>query len=138
MRADIGFVNSLLRNSIQKKELNFYRYVIEHVRVQERFAFCYFEEGCNQNLLGIIGDFLLTLSEVDFVFLCAKNNNTINISVRSEVPHWNAADIIRRVLEGRGFGGGHSDLAGGIIEHCPELNQEDVFQRLAAVLKKDK
>jgi nanoRNase/pAp phosphatase (c-di-AMP/oligoRNAs hydrolase) len=138
LRADIGFVNSLLRNSIQKKELAFYKYVIEHVKVQDRFAFCYFEEGCNQNLLGIIGDFLLSLSEVDFVFLCAKNNNIINISVRSEVPHWNAAIVTRRVLKDRGFGGGHSDLAGGIIEHCRKLNQDELFQCVASVLRNKK
>ncbi len=137
LRADVGLVNSLLRNCIQKKELSFYKYVIENVKVQERFAFCYFQEGCNQNLLGIIGDFLLSLSEVDFVFLCAKNNKTINISVRSEVPCWNAALITRQVLEGIGFGGGHSDLAGGIIEHCRELNDEDIFQRVVTALKKE-
>ena len=138
LRADVGFVNSLLRNCIQKKELSFYKYVIENVKVQERFAFCYFQEGCNQNLLGIIGDFLLSLSEVDFVFLCAKNNNTINISVRSEAPYWNAAAITRQVLVGIGFGGGHNDLAGGIIKHCRELNQEDMFQRVVNALQKEK
>ncbi|MBN1798500.1 MAG: DHH family phosphoesterase [Spirochaetales bacterium] len=138
VRADVGFVNSLLRNCIQKKELSFYKYVIENVKVQERFAFCYFGEGCNQNLLGIIGDFLLSLNEVDFVFLCAKNNDTINISVRSEVPRWNAAAVTRQVLDGIGFGGGHSDLAGGIIEHCRELNQEDMFRRVVSALQKEK
>jgi nanoRNase/pAp phosphatase (c-di-AMP/oligoRNAs hydrolase) len=52
VRADVHMVNSLLRNKIQQKELEFYRYVTEHVRVRQRFAFCYFADGCNQNLLG--------------------------------------------------------------------------------------
>jgi len=135
VRADVPFVNSLLRNKIQQKELAFYRYVIENVRVQYGFAFCYFAEGCNQNLLGIIGDFLLGLSEVDFVFLCARNNGAVNFSVRSEVPYWNAAAVIQQVLQGTGFGGGHSDMAGGLIENHQLFDEGRIFRQLQDLLQ---
>jgi nanoRNase/pAp phosphatase (c-di-AMP/oligoRNAs hydrolase) len=138
VRADVPMVNALLRNKIQQKELSFYRYVIEHVRVRNRFAFCYFSQGCNQNLLGIIGDFLLSLSEVDFVFLCARNNGTINFSVRSEVPRWNAAFIVQEVLQGLGFGGGHSDMAGGMIEDYSLFCEPEILARLQKTLKEEK
>ena len=108
--SDIVFVNSILRNNIQQKDLHFYKKALDKVRIRERFAFCYFENGCNQNLLGIIGDFFLSLNEVDFVLLCAKNPNVINFSVRSEVKKWNAAIIIQELLRDIGFGGGHSDM----------------------------
>jgi nanoRNase/pAp phosphatase (c-di-AMP/oligoRNAs hydrolase) len=134
VRADVQLVNALLRNKIQQKELDFYKHVIENVRVQKRFAFCFFHEGCNQNLLGIIGDFLLSLNEVDFVFLCAKNNKTINVSVRSEAPCWNAAVITRQILQGIGFGGGHNDLAGGIIEDPINFDEQALYTRVASVL----
>ncbi len=136
VRADVPMVNSLLRNKIQQKELAFYRYVIEHVRVRNRFAFCYFADGCNQNLLGIIGDFLLSLSEVDFVFLCAKNNGAVNFSARSEAPHWNAAFIMQEVLEGVGFGGGHSDMAGGRIEDYKRFSEQEILTSLQKALWK--
>lgn len=133
--SDIAFVNSNLRNYIQQKDLLFYKQAIERVRIQNRYAFCCFDEGCNQNLLGIIGDFFLALKEVDMVFLCAKNDSQINFSLRSEVEHWNAARIIQEILAGIGFGGGHADMAGGIIRNGALFDPEDIFAKLSAVLK---
>lgn len=133
--ADIPFVNAILRNYIQEKDLHFYRRALSNVKVQSSYAFCYFPEGCNQNLLGIIGDFFLSINEVDFVFLCAKNDNKINFSLRSEVKKWNAALIIQDILEGIGFGGGHADMAGGIIKHASLFNEQEFFKKLDNILK---
>lgn len=132
--ANVAFVNSSLRNYIQQKELTFYRDAIDKVLIRNRFAFCFFEEGCNQNLLGIIGDFFLALQEVDFVFLCARNNSQVNFSLRSEVPKWNAALIIQDVLKGIGFGGGHADMAGGIIKDFSLFNEDDILKKLSGLL----
>ena len=133
--SDIVFVNSILRNNIQQKDLHFYKKALDKVRIRERFAFCYFENGCNQNLLGIIGDFFLSLNEVDFVLLCAKNPNVINFSVRSEVKKWNAAIIIQELLRDIGFGGGHSDMAGGVIKDHQLFDKEAFVQALAHTLQ---
>jgi nanoRNase/pAp phosphatase (c-di-AMP/oligoRNAs hydrolase) len=136
--SDINYVNALLRNYIQQKDLKFYKRAIENVRIQKRFAFCYFSEGCNQNLLGIIGDFFLALEEVDFVLLCAKNNSIINFSLRSEVEWWNAAIIIQDILKDIGFGGGHSDMAGGIVKDIRLFKEEDVFYKTSSILEEYK
>jgi len=133
--ADVPFVNSLLRNKIQQKDLAFYQRALDRVRIRDRFAFCYFAEGCNQNLLGIIGDFFLSLAEVDFVLLCARNRTIVNFSVRSELERWNAARIIRQVLAGVGFGGGHADMAGGVIPDSRSFDEEEVFQRTLRTLE---
>ncbi len=128
--ADIRLVNSILRNYIQIKDLGFYKEAIENVSIFKSFAFCYFPEGCNQNLLGILGDFLLALQEVDFVALAANNKGRINLSLRNEREEWNAAAIIQDVLSGIGFGGGHADMAGGIIkdfESYESLSLKDRF-----------
>lgn len=134
-KADIVFVNSNLRNSIQEKDLSFYQKALEQIKIQESFAFCYFEEGCNQNLLGIIGDFFLALQEVDFVFLCARNSHQVNCSARSEKVYWNAGRVVQEILFGIGFGGGHADMAGGIIKDLSLFNPEDLFKRLSIKLK---
>ncbi len=133
--SDIPFVNAVLRNNIQQKDLTFYKRALEKMRIQDRFAFCYFEDGCNQNLLGIIGDFFLSLNEVDFVLLCARNMNSINFSLRSEVRKWNAAMIIQDILKDIGFGGGHSDMAGGIIKDTKDFSEEEFFQKTLRTLK---
>ena len=114
-RADVTLVNSLLRNKIQVKDLAFYKTALDRVDVSNNIAFCHFPEGCNQNLLGIIGDFFLALIEVDFVFLSADNGETVNISARSETLPWSAAKIVKDVLPDGGFGGGHAEMAGGIV-----------------------
>ena len=135
--SNMKFVNSLLRNFIQVKDLQFYKMAIEKVRIIDKYAFCYFHKGCNQNLLGIIGDFFLSINEVDFVFLCADNNSVINFSLRSEMHSWNAAIIIQEVLKGIGFGGGHSDMAGGIIKDKHLFKEDEILVKLSNILKRN-
>ena len=138
MSADITLVNSVMRNSIQQKDLAFYRRSMEKVCVRDRLAFCYLEEGCNQNLLGILGDFYLSLREVDFVLLCARNRRTdesvINLSARSEEPRWNAAVVMRRVIGKNGSGGGHADMAGGLITDVSRFDPEKTEHRARVAL----
>jgi nanoRNase/pAp phosphatase (c-di-AMP/oligoRNAs hydrolase) len=133
-KADNQFVNRLLRNNIQQQDLRYFRKALEKAGIQERFAFCFFEEGCNQNLLGIIANFFLSVQEVNFVFLCAQNGNKINFSLRSEEPRWNAADIIRTIMGGIVFGGGHPDMAGGVIEDAAKFDVQRCFEELRAIL----
>ena len=132
---DIQFVNRLLRNNIQQKDLLYYKKAIEEVVIKNKVAFCFLEEGCNQNLLGILGDFFLSLQEVDLVLLCAKNNSTVNFSIRSELKKWNAAKIIQSTLDGIGFGGGHQDMAGGIIKNSNLFQKNTIIERLYRALK---
>jgi len=115
--SDLRLQNSILRNYIQTRDLSFYRYAIDHVEINDRAAFCFFSDGCNQNLMGILGDFFLSLEEVEFVALCAKNSESVNFSIRSERNEWNASFIIQELLRGIGFGGGHGDMAGGIVKN---------------------
>ncbi|HOJ63673.1 MAG TPA: DHHA1 domain-containing protein [Spirochaetota bacterium] len=129
-------VNSILRNYIQQKDLQFYKEAIENIKIENELAFCYFPEGCNQNLLGILGDFFLALKEVDFVVLCAKNENNINFSIRSENEKLNASQIIQIVLNGIGFGGGHSDMAGGIIKEAKLFDEDKIFKKFLETVNK--
>ncbi|MCG8571057.1 MAG: DHH family phosphoesterase [Spirochaetes bacterium] len=129
-KSDIRLVNTILRNYIQVKDLKFYQAAINNLNIKNSLGFCYFPDGCNQNLLGILGDFFLALEEIDFVVLCAKNGNRINFSVRNEKPEWNAAFIIEKLLQGIGFGGGHIDMAGGIISDAKLFSEKDIYNKL--------
>ena len=133
-RADVTLENSILRNSIQTKDLQFYRHALANVEVRDAVAFCWFPDGCNQNLLGILGDFFISLEEADFVVLCARNDSVINISVRSERETWNASRIVQAALNGIGFGGGHADMAGGIIRGARELDGPALLGRFRRAL----
>jgi nanoRNase/pAp phosphatase (c-di-AMP/oligoRNAs hydrolase) len=128
--ADVAFVNTNLRNSIQVKDLDFFKKALERVSINGSVLFCYFDDGCNQNLMGILGDFFLTLREIDFVVLCARNSGVINFSVRSERPEWNAGLIVRKLLSGIGFGGGHAEMAGGIIKNVSLFGEKEFMWKV--------
>lgn len=133
--ADIRLKNSILRNYIQTKDLQFYKILLNNLKINKRSAYCYFPEGCNQNLLGILGDFLLALEEIDFVILCALNGKVINYSLRSENRKWSAAKIIQAALEGIGYGGGHIDMAGGVIHDLDSFDDQEIYKKFLALLK---
>jgi len=133
--ADIRLENSILRNSIQTRDLAFYRHALENVQISDRVAFCWFPGGCNQNLLGILGDFFISLEEAEFVVLCARNSDVINISVRNEKEGVNASQVVQKALHGIGFGGGHADMAGGIIRVQDAIDGAQLRSRFLAALR---
>ncbi len=124
--ADVTLVNAIARNDVSYADLRFYEYAFKNLEVSDRFGFVYFPGGCGKNLLGIISDFILALDEVDFVVLCASNEGVVNFSVRSENTGWDASVIVRQVLEGAGFGGGHSDMAGGVIKDTSLFDRDKI------------
>ena len=133
-KADFGHVNSILRNYYSLDDLDSFRYVIDHLRIHKELAYCYLDKGCPQNLLGIMGDFILSLREVDFVVLCSKNDGRVFFSLRNERSEWNAALIIQEILKGIGSGGGHADMAGGVMNASSRFDQEEMFERFIAAL----
>ena len=134
---DHALANRILRNHIQTQDLSFYKYAIDHLKIKDRVAFCYFPQGCNQNLMGILGDFFLALREVNFVLLCARNGSMVNVSLRSEVPEWNASLVIRKALEGIGNGGGHAEMAGGVVRDADQFQPELFFNAIEMILAEE-
>ena len=136
IEANMPLVNSILRNYIKIKDLNFYKFLLNNIKIDSSVAYCYFEDGCDQNLLGILGDFVLSLEEIYFVILCAKNNGVINFSIRNEKSELSAATIIQDVLKEIGFGGGHMDMAGGVIKDITKFNEEKIHNMFIDRIKK--
>jgi len=131
--ANVSYVNNVIRNYIRLDDLKYYQYLISHKKIHDRILFCYFPQGCSQNLLGILSDFALALDEIDLVVLCAKGQN-IHFSLRSEVLEWDVSALIRHLLEGIGFGGGHADMSGGIISDVNQFDPDDMFKKTIKIL----
>ncbi len=131
------FANSVLRNYILIEDLKYYRYLIENLKYYKKLAFCYFPEGCEHNRLGILADFALALEETEFVTLCAKNGGIVNFSLRNETTFWDASKVIRKILSNIGFGGGHSEMAGGVITNKTDFNQIEIFDQFKQLLYDD-
>ncbi|MEZ7891829.1 MAG: DHH family phosphoesterase [Candidatus Wallbacteria bacterium] len=132
--ADMQYVNKMRRNYMQIKDMDYFKYGIQNIKINGEFAFCYFPDGCNTNLLGIMGDFFLAIGEVTFVALCAQNEGKIYFSLRNENEKWNAAEIIHEILEGTGFGGGHNEMAGGVIPKSQNFDPETIYLKFLKAL----
>lgn len=125
---DHNLLGSVLRNNVFQKELKIYEKALGSVIISKKLAFYYHDEECSQNLLGILADFFLSVEEVEFVALCAKSYGKIIISTRSENPKWNAARIIKMVLKDIGSGGGHKDMAGGVIRDLAMFDEKKIYK----------
>lgn len=126
---DQDLFSSILRNNINLEEFRTYEKTFNNIRIDKKFAFYYYPDSCTRNLLGMLSDFFLSIEEVEFVALCAQSDNKIVLSVRSKNPAWNAGFIIRKTLAGIGAGGGHKDMAGGVLNNRALFNEEELYQR---------
>ena len=136
--SDVAFVNSLVRNSIKLDDFKQYRYLLDKIRVQDRCAYCHFQEGCDKDLLAILADYLLSVKEIKVVVLSAQSSDCVSFCVRSEIPEIPANTMIQQLLAGTGSGGGHLDMAGGRIPNIKDFNQEAICKRMAAIVKNGK
>lgn len=134
-KIDQQCMSMILRNNVHQDELVIYQQALNHVRIDGAFAFYYYPDQCPQNLLGILADFFLAIAEVEYVVLCAKRGNHIIFSVRSERPEWNAGRSIKEALRGIGAGGGHKDMAGGIIKNAAAFDPDVIFKKFRETLK---
>lgn len=132
--SDKNLVNNILRNNIQLTDLNYYRSLLTNLEVFKGIAFCFLSEGCPQNLMGILGDFILSLQEIHFVCLFADNNGQISLSFRNNWKERDASTIMKRFTQGIGRGGGHKEMAGGILNPSEQSDPEKWFKTLKELI----
>lgn len=128
--ADSEKVSASLRNTMEIGDLPVFARAIDRMKREKALAFCYLPNGCPPALLGMLGDFLLSLEEITLVTLFARNDRVINVSFRNEIPEVNAAELIRTLLSGRGAGGGHREFAGGVVFRADDFNEEAFFKEV--------
>lgn len=135
-KADNLKVNSIILNNITLQDLTYYSTVITNLKTKGDIAYCFIEKECNQNLLGILGDFLLSLEEIKFTALFAKNKHVLNISFRNEKKEINAAAVMKEVVAGIGSGGGHREMAGGVINEKARFDPENIFEKIITIINR--
>jgi nanoRNase/pAp phosphatase (c-di-AMP/oligoRNAs hydrolase) len=115
--ADQDLVNNICRNSLESSELPYYQHLLSELRIERGVAIALMPSDCPKNLLGLLGDFLIAVDNVDVSILACGRPGTIQLSLRSERPEVNVAQLARQVLVDTeiGFGGGHTHMAGGMV-----------------------
>ncbi len=90
-------------------------------------------QPCDQNILGLISDFLLQVAEVYTCVVYSEWKEGYKFSVRSCIKEVQANELASFLAEGIGSGGGHHEKAGGFIsktlyeEVYPTLHSEAFF-----------
>jgi nanoRNase/pAp phosphatase (c-di-AMP/oligoRNAs hydrolase) len=83
-------------------------------------------------LLSVLADFLLRLREITFTVVIADGPTDTRLSARTRDRNLDAGAIIRKVLEGKGSGGGHPHMAGGYFSRGKYPGAGPILEEIAA------
>jgi nanoRNase/pAp phosphatase (c-di-AMP/oligoRNAs hydrolase) len=108
------------------------RRAIDQARVYGRAVVADMQKVDFPELVAEMADFLLKLEGVDAVLVYGEYSREMYLSIRAVSDDTNAGEIMKRVLDGIGTGGGHSNMAGGKISDLPD--RAESLPRLQAIL----
>jgi nanoRNase/pAp phosphatase (c-di-AMP/oligoRNAs hydrolase) len=112
--ADFTLINELKGNEISIEDLALYADAFKTVEIYDEMGFVRLA-SVNDSLLGAASDIVLSVSTVNVVVAFSVRSTGIKLSTRSEVPEIAANELVRAIVEGIGFGGGHRHMSGGFI-----------------------
>lgn len=139
--ADNSKIMKFYINTMEMSDLKAYGAAIENIHVLDSIGFAHIPFNCNDALIGMISDFMLSLNEVTVSVIYADRGSGYKFSVRStNEDEIHAGKLICAALDGIGDGGGHAAMAGGIlygekIDLIRESIDEEIENRFRTVLK---
>ncbi len=113
--ADVTLIKKMYNYSIEYLDLKAYGAAIENIEIYDFLGVTFVPFDCNQALVAILSDFVLSLDVVKIAVVYSINKEGLKVSVRSEIPSINAGLLIEKALKGIGTGGGHAAMAGGFV-----------------------
>ncbi len=112
--ANLSKIKNLRMNEIGRQDLNAYAKALENYEQYGSIGFVGIE-NCNDSLLGTISDMVYKIEGTNIVVSYALRDDGIKFSVRSGVKEVNADDLVKFIIDNRGVGGGHKEMAGGFV-----------------------
>lgn len=106
----------LERNSLQFQDLRAYSSAIDNISIYGGLGIAGIHFSCPDGLIATLSDFILSLEEVMVAVVYSFREDGIKFSVRSENPDIHAGELVRAALSGVGDGGGHQEMAGGLVK----------------------
>jgi len=79
-----------------------------------------------------MADFLLKLEDVAVVLTFGEYSRELVLSLRTSSPDMNAGEMVKRLVQGIGVGGGHALMAGGKI--VPQPDDSAATQEIEKIL----
>jgi len=114
--SDETLINRLQNSNISMRELEIAGVAMIRSIINSELRFAVVKaEPCDPNILGLISDMVLQVSEIDYCVVFTVFDYGIKFSVRSCIKEAKANHIATYVSKGIGSGGGHFYKAGGFI-----------------------
>lgn len=139
--ADNNKITKFYINTMEMSDLKAYGAAIENIEVTRQIGFVHIPFSCNDALIAMISDFILSLNEVSACVIYADRDGGYKLSVRSVTDKIHAGQLAVEALKGIGNGGGHAEMAGGFIypeavtKICNSI-EETVKKRFLDVVKR--
>lgn len=113
---DKGLIHRLQNSNMSVEELEIagVAMIRSVINKEQRFAVVK-AQSCDPNILGLISDLILQVSEIDLCVVFNVLDFGIKFSVRSCVKEAKACHVAQVITKGIGSGGGHLTKAGGFI-----------------------
>ncbi|MFA7403777.1 MAG: DHH family phosphoesterase [Pelobacteraceae bacterium] len=92
---------------------------VENAIIYGKLLVVNLQEVCFPEVVSEIADFLISLEGIETVLSMGHYNDEMILSIRTTSSLLNAGEIIRMLVAGRGVGGGHGMMAGGILKNVP-------------------
>jgi nanoRNase/pAp phosphatase (c-di-AMP/oligoRNAs hydrolase) len=92
---------------------------VENAIIYGKLLVVNLQEVCFPEVVSEIADFLISLEGIETVLSMGHYNNEMTLSIRTTSSLLNAGEIIKMLVAGRGVGGGHGMMAGGILKNVP-------------------
>lgn len=114
--SNLSQMKHLRMNEIGLADLEAYTRALQNIEIYG--STCFVDIGdCNDSLQGTISDMVFTIENVDTIVSYAKRDDGIKLSIRSGDRKIKANDLVNFIIDEKGKGGGHDEMAGGFIAH---------------------
>lgn len=116
LKYDTELFHRLLNSNISLRELEIAGVAMIRTVINKELHFAVVKaEPCDPNILGLISDFVLQVSEIDMCVVFNILPHGIKFSVRTCVKECRADHVANFISKEIGSGGGHTHKAGGFI-----------------------
>jgi nanoRNase/pAp phosphatase (c-di-AMP/oligoRNAs hydrolase) len=112
--ANLNKIKSIKMNEIGRDDIQAYAKALEHIEIYKDIGFVHIED-CNDSLLGTISDMVYTIEDVFIVVSYARREDGVKLSIRSGIDTVGADQLVKFIIDDKGVGGGHKEMAGGFI-----------------------
>lgn len=92
---------------------------VENTTIYGKLAVVNLRSICFPEVVSEIADYLIRLEGIETVLSMGHYHDQVILSIRTTSTLLNAGEIIKRLVAGKGVGGGHGMMAGGILMNVP-------------------